>query len=81
MPNGTIKKIMTDKGFGFIEGPQGKDVFFHHSVVADDGFASLKKGQLVEFELADDDGKGKGLKAKLVRPASGTAAALDRLLS
>ena len=30
MPEGTIKKVITDKGFGFIEGERG-DIFFHHS--------------------------------------------------
>ena len=30
MPQGTIKKLIADKGFGFIEGERG-DMFFHHS--------------------------------------------------
>ena len=33
MPQGTIKKLVADRGFGFISGDRG-DVFFHHSSVA-----------------------------------------------
>ena len=36
MPQGTIKKLLTDKGFGFIEGERG-ELFFHHSAL--DGIA------------------------------------------
>ena len=36
MPQGTIKKLIADKGFGFIEGERG-DLFFHHSAVEGDG--------------------------------------------
>ena len=32
MPQGTIKKLIADKGFGFIQG-EGGDLFFHHSAV------------------------------------------------
>lgn len=32
MPQGKIKKVVADKGFGFIGGEQG-DLFFHHSAV------------------------------------------------
>ena len=81
VPHGTIKKIISEKGFGFIEGSNGKDIFFHRSVVADSGFSALKKGQLIEFEFAEDDGNGKGPRAKVVRTASGAAAAIHKLLS
>ena len=30
MPQGTIKKVIADKGFGFIDGEHG-ELFFHHS--------------------------------------------------
>jgi cold shock CspA family protein len=38
MPAGKIKKLVQDKGFGFIQTDNGEDVFFHHSIVADMGF-------------------------------------------
>ena len=50
MASGIIKKIITDKGFGFIEYEQ-KDIFFHHSQVEDNAFDSLSEGQTVEFNV------------------------------
>jgi CspA family cold shock protein len=50
MPQGTIKKVVSDKGFGFIE-TDGDDVFFHCSVVQDGVFDQLQVGQKVEFTI------------------------------
>ncbi|MBU4270255.1 MAG: cold shock domain-containing protein [Planctomycetes bacterium] len=70
MPQGTIKKLASDRGFGFISGAGG-DVFFHHSVVADNKFDELKEGQPVTYEVAtdpDDRGRDKGPRAVSVTP-------------
>ena len=48
MPQGTIKKLISEKGFGFIEGERG-ELFFHHSSVQDTPFESLHEGQKVEY--------------------------------
>jgi CspA family cold shock protein len=68
MPQGTIKKVVTDRGFGFISGERG-DVFFHHSVVQDQGFEQLREGQTVEYEVDQGGGKGssKGPRASSVK--------------
>jgi CspA family cold shock protein len=50
MPQGTIKKLVADKGFGFIQ-TDGDDVFFHCSVVAEAAFDQLREGQQVEFTI------------------------------
>jgi cold shock protein len=71
MPQGTIKKIVSDRGFGFIATPGG-DVFFHHSVVADNKFEELKEGQSVVYEITtgpDERGRDKGPRAVSVTPA------------
>lgn len=69
MAQGTIKKLVMDRGFGFIATGGGKgDVFFHVSGVADGAFDSLQEGQPVEFEIIDDGGRGKGPRAGNVRP-------------
>jgi CspA family cold shock protein len=72
MPQGTIKKLVADRGFGFISGDQRGDVFFHHSSVAGGAFDDLREGQSVEFEIENDAdrGRGKGPRASNVRPAS-----------
>jgi CspA family cold shock protein len=69
MSAGTIKKLVQDKGFGFIATSDGQDVFFHHSTVADQQFDSLEVGQQVEFEIdSQGGGKGKGPRAASVTP-------------
>lgn len=65
MPQGTIKKIVSEKGFGFIGGEKG-DIFFHHSVVEGGEFETLQIGQAVTY----DEGQGpKGPRAENVRPS------------
>lgn len=48
MARGTIKKLVSDKGFGFIKSDTG-EIFFHHSAVQGVQFESLREGQEVEF--------------------------------
>jgi CspA family cold shock protein len=71
MPQGTIKKLVPGRGFGFISAAGG-DVFFHHSVVAENKFDELKDGQAVTYEVAtgpDARGRDKGPRAVSVAPA------------
>lgn len=48
---GTVKWFNDAKGFGFIERPNGSDVFVHYSAISAEGFRSLSEGQQVEFEV------------------------------
>ena len=69
MPSGKIKKLVQDKGFGFIQTDGSDDVFFHHSTVADQGFDDLTEGQAVEYTVeAGQAPKGKGPRAASVTP-------------
>jgi CspA family cold shock protein len=63
MPEGKIKKLISDKGFGFIAG-DGNDLFFHHSAVEGTPFESLQEGQTVEFTVGQGQ---KGPRAENVR--------------
>lgn len=64
MPQGKIKKVVADKGFGFIGGERG-DLFFHHSALEGTSIEDLQVGQVVEYE----EGRGpKGPRAENVRP-------------
>ena len=65
MAEGTIKKLL-DKGFGFINLGNGKDLFFHSKAVQGVTFDQLQEGQKVTFT----EGQGpKGPCAENVRPA------------
>ena len=48
---GTVKWFNANKGFGFIEQPEGEDVFVHYSALQSDGYRSLDEGQRVEFSI------------------------------
>jgi CspA family cold shock protein len=53
MANGTVKWFNENKGFGFIEQENGKDVFVHHSAINGNGFKTLSIGQHVSFEVVE----------------------------
>ena len=60
MVTGRVKWFNDTKGFGFLEQPNGDDVFVHFSAINGDGFKSLAEGDEVTFEVV----KGpKGLQA------------------
>lgn len=67
MANGTIKKVMKDRGFGFIRTADGKEVFFHRSECRQLSFDELEQGQAVDF---DEESDPKGPRARNVRKAS-----------
>ncbi len=50
--SGTVKWFNSDKGFGFITGEDGTDVFAHYSQINSSGFKTLEEGQKVTFDLA-----------------------------
>jgi len=53
MNNGTVKWFNADKGFGFITGEDGNDLFAHFSAIQVDGFKSLDEGQPVTFDTEE----------------------------
>ena len=52
MPEGKIKRLVADRGFGFIDGERG-DLFFHHSEVQGVQFEELNEGQTVAYEIGE----------------------------
>ncbi|HVC92552.1 MAG TPA: cold shock domain-containing protein [Pirellulales bacterium] len=65
MPQGTIKKLVAERGFGFLEGERG-ELFFHHSAVEGTAFEQLEVGQTVEYQVEAGQG-GKGPRAGKVK--------------
>jgi len=66
MTGGRVKWFDTKKGYGFIVGPNGQDVFVHYTSIEGQGFRSLREGERVEYELVETP---KGLAATHVRVA------------
>jgi CspA family cold shock protein len=67
MSMGIVKKVVSERGFGFITGDDGKDYFFHRSALAPSlEFDRLAGGEKVQFEIERD---AKGDRARNVEPA------------
>ena len=62
--SGTIKRLVSDKGFGFILADDGNEYFFHNSACQGTRFDDLREGQAVTFD------RGQGPKGKPLLPAS-----------
>ena len=64
MVSGAVKWFDANKGYGFILGPEGEDVFVHYASIDEEGFRSLREGEQVEYDLLATP---KGLQAGKVR--------------
>jgi CspA family cold shock protein len=58
---GTVKWFNEEKGFGFITGEDGKDVFAHFSQIQKDGFKTLTENEEVQYDVVKNN---KGLQAE-----------------
>ena len=55
MHTGKIKKLVRDRGFGFISDTDGNEVFFHQSSLVGVAFDALKEDENVEFDVEKSD--------------------------
>ena len=60
MPKGKIKKVIQDRGYGFIQAEDGRELFFHMSSLKGLDFQRLKDGDSVEFD-AEKDKQGRSV--------------------
>lgn len=60
---GVCKWFNNGKGYGFIAGPKGEDVFVHYTSINSSGYRSLNEGDEVEYSVMKTD---KGLAAQSV---------------
>lgn len=67
MAKGKVKWFDAGKGFGFIQGEDGKDVFVHFQDIQMKGYKKLNEGDDVEFEL---ETVNKGTRARNVKVIS-----------
>ena len=62
MTIGTVARWLDQRGFGFIKGEDGKELFVHNSDI--EGKSSLREGEKVEFEVIEGDKEPKAVKVK-----------------
>ncbi|MBE5821730.1 MAG: cold shock domain-containing protein [Clostridiales bacterium] len=55
MEKGTVKWFSPERGIGFIERSEGKDVFVHYSAINIDGYKTLDEGATVTFDVIDGE--------------------------
>ncbi len=55
MARGTVKWFNDQKGYGFITGEDGNDVFVHYSGLNMEGFKTLKEDQPVEYDVIEGE--------------------------
>jgi len=55
LAQGTIKWFSDEKGYGFIEQEDGKDIFVHFSSITMSGFKTLAEGDVVNFDIENGD--------------------------
>ena len=65
--SGTVKWFDNAKGYGFIQRPQGEDVFVHYRAIRGEGYRTLQEGQQVQFNVVQGQ---KGLQAEDVAPVA-----------
>ena len=64
--NGTIKRLVSDKGFGFILAADGNEYFFHSSACDQTSFDELREGQAVTFDRGQGPKGPRGENVKVV---------------
>ena len=64
---GRVKKLVPERGFGFVRGDDGKEVFFHRSGLAATDYDSLSEGDVVEYVVQEGP---RGARAENVRAVS-----------
>ena len=69
---GRVKWFNNEKGYGFIEigAGVGEDVFVHYSAIEQEGYKSLKEGDVVEFTLIDTSKGKQAIDVKQVKLAT-----------
>ena len=72
---GRVKKLVPERGFGFVRGDDGKEVFFHRSGLGSTDYDSLSEGDVVEYVVQEGP---RGARAENVRAVSEAAVAADQ---
>lgn len=69
---GEVSWFNEQKGFGFILGDDGKDIFVHYTEIIRDGFQTLEAGERVTYGVTDEDVGAKAVDVRLIETNSGS---------
>ncbi len=69
MPRGVVKWFNNTMKYGFITQEEGEEVFVHFSEIQVEGYKTLKKGDLVEFDLEGGDKGRRALRVRIIESA------------
>lgn len=67
MHTGKIKKIIRERGFGFISDTDGREIFFHQSGLVDSQIDTLNEEQKVEFEVEKSPKGPRAIRISIVK--------------
>ena len=70
MATGTVKKLVRERDFGFIQGSDGVQLFFHRSAVEGAEYDALVEGQAVEFDVEKGDKGPRAANMKVGPPSA-----------
>jgi CspA family cold shock protein len=70
MATGTVRKLVRERGFGFIQGSDGAELFFHRSALQGQGFDALAEGQAVEFDVEKGEKGPRAANMKVSAPSA-----------
>jgi CspA family cold shock protein len=77
---GEVKWFDPRKGYGFIVGPEGQDIFVHFSVIEqEDGFRTLRDGEQVTYDASNGDKGWSATRATSLLPRMKPAASIAEL--
>ena len=77
--HGTIARMVPEQGFGFIEGDDGHEYFFHRTALNATDFEDLAPGTPVYFRIGREEGDrpDEGPRAVFVRMSPAAEPAVD----
>ncbi len=67
MHTGKIKKVVKERGFGFISDTDGREIFFHQSGLVEAQFESLQSEQKVEFDVENSPKGPRAINVRLIK--------------
>ena len=64
---GTVKKVIRERGFGFISAEDGREIFFHRSALEETDFDALEEGNSVEFDVEKGPKGPRAMNVKMIQ--------------